>query len=125
MYPHMRKLFVYIGLAVSFGWCAYALSSATIQWTHSSSPQINGYKLYYGGSSKNYTNSLAVPYVDFTTVNGLIEGQTYFFSATSYTTNADGTVTESDFSQELQFTVSNGQLVRPSAVADFAVLKVE
>ena len=78
--------------------------SVTLAWDASPSPEVGGYRLYYGQTSSNYT---------FVTNVGLVCTQSvvlphagrWFFSATAVSTNGS----ESDFSNEVQWEA------RPSA----------
>ncbi|MGD0238631.1 MAG: fibronectin type III domain-containing protein, partial [Syntrophorhabdales bacterium] len=79
-----------------------ALSSqVTIAWDANSQPQVKGYKLYYGTSSGQYTTNADVENQTAATASGLQAGATYFFAATAY----DSSGNESNYSQELSFTI--------------------
>lgn len=56
-----------------------------------------GYKVYYGTTSTNYTQSIDVGPKTSCTIQGLEEGNTYYFVATAYYTNEP----ESGFSNEI------------------------
>src|SRR5262249_48873477 len=62
---------------------------------------VAGYKVYQGGTSGIYTNSINVGNVTQATVSGMIVGRTYYFAATAY--NSLGI--ESDYSSEIAYTV--------------------
>lgn len=121
----MKKLLVYLTTLFGAAVCAYAVTNATFQWTHSPSPEVQGYKIYYGTSSGKYTNSVTVPYGTEGDVINLQEGVTYYFAATAFRNTDDGRIVESPFSEETQYTPSNGQPSRPSAVLDFLISKME
>lgn len=71
-------------------------------WDPSSDPAVTGYNVYYGSSSRNYTNVLAVGNTTSAMVSNLVAGVTYYFAATTYT--VDGL--ESDYSTEASFGIA-------------------
>jgi hypothetical protein len=82
------------------GLCA----EVTIAWDASNAPELGGYKLYYGTSAKNYSFTIDTGSQTTWQLTGLNEGTTYYFAAKAYTTAGS----ESEFSSELNYTVSNG-----------------
>jgi Bacterial Ig domain len=87
---------VLILLAAAFGACA---QTVTFAWDPING--VAGYKLYQGGASRVYTNSVNAGSATQATVSGLIVGRTYYFAATAY--NSSGI--ESDYSSEIVYTV--------------------
>jgi len=80
-------------------------AQVTVAWDPAST-QVAGYKLYYGLSTGNYTNSIDAGTNTSCALKGL-SNSTYFIAATAYDSNNS----ESDFSQELviyPMTVSAG-----------------
>src|ERR1051325_10824346 len=75
--------------------------SVTLSWAPSSDPNVVGYKIYYGAVSGTYTNVIDTGSSTTVTINGLVNGVTYYFAATAY--NILGL--ESDFSNETSYTV--------------------
>ena len=77
--------------------------SVTLAWNPSVDTNIAGYKIYAGTASRDYsiTNVVAPATSTTTTITGLVEGQTYYFAATTY----DGAGDESVFSAEATYTV--------------------
>lgn len=73
--------------------------SVDLRWDRSPDSSVTGYRVYYGGASGIYTNSLAVGNVTSNKVQGLFVGVTYFFAVTAYGTNG----VESLFSNETIF----------------------
>ena len=71
-------------------------NSIPLTWNPSAGPGVAGYKIYYGGLSHVYTNSVNVGNVTTATISGLAPNTPYFFSATSY----DASGVESGFSNE-------------------------
>jgi hypothetical protein len=94
---------VLILLASAFGVSA---QSVTFAWDPISG--VAGYKLYQGGVSRVYTNSVNAGSATQATISGLLVGKTYYFAATAY--NSVGI--ESDYSSEIAYTVpANGSPV--------------
>jgi hypothetical protein len=80
---------------------ALATGSVTLAWNSSTDPTIAGYNIYYGGTSHTYTNKISVGNATSVTISGLVQGNTYYFAATTY--SASGL--ESPFSGELAYLV--------------------
>lgn len=99
------KTFIWItliGLILALPLVAYA-GEATISWqaptTDSDGSELTdlaGYKLYYGTTTGDYTQSVDVGSMTTYTVTGLTDGETYYFAATSYDTSGN----ESGYSNE-------------------------
>jgi hypothetical protein len=83
-------------LAAAFGAGA---QSVTLAWDPVSGAA--GYRLYQGGASRVYTNSVNAGTATQATISNLTVGKTYYFAATTYTS----TGIESDYSTELTYTV--------------------
>lgn len=81
---------------------APANAQITLLWNASATPGVAGYKVYQGGASRAYTNTVDVGNVRSNTVS-LARGATYFFGVTSYLPNG----LESDFSNEVSYTATN------------------
>lgn len=71
----------------------------TISWDASSSADVAGYRVYYGISHGQYLRQIDVGNQTTVDVPNLIEGTTYFFVVTAYTSAGD----ESDPSGELRY----------------------
>src|SRR6516164_5791524 len=78
-----------------------AQGSVDILWQPSPDPNVIGYNLYYGTSSRGYTNEISLGNTTSATISGLVGGVTYYFAATSY----DATGDESDFSNEISYNI--------------------
>ena len=71
-----------------------------VQWDPNPEPDIGGYKIYYGTSSRIYDVVLDVGNVTNSIVTNLLHGTKYYFAATAYNT----VPLESDFSDEVDVT---------------------
>jgi fibronectin type 3 domain-containing protein len=74
-------------------------ASVTLAWDASPSPNVVGYRLYYGTASRAYTHSLATGSATTVTVSNLVRGTTYYFAVTAI----DEFGLESDFSEEISY----------------------
>jgi hypothetical protein len=79
---------------------AYA-ADVTLAWDPNSEPDLAGYVLYWGTSSRSYTFSDDVGNTTTHTIPGLSVGQTYFITVTAYDTSAN----ESGYSNEVVHTI--------------------
>lgn len=77
-------------------------ADVTLAWDANTEPDLDGYKLYYGTSSHNYTTNVDVGNTTEYTLTGLTEGTTYYFAATAYDTSNN----ESGYSTEIVHTIS-------------------
>jgi len=77
-----------------------------LEWSANSEPDLAGYMVYYGTSTRDYAWSVDVG--DYTTCaisdSRLEDGQTYYFAATAY----DEYGNESGYSEEVTYTFSAG-----------------
>jgi hypothetical protein len=76
-------------------------TSVTLAWNPSTDSTIAGYNIYYGGVSHIYTNKISVGKATSVTISGLVQGITYYFAATTYSTSG----LESALSGELVYLV--------------------
>jgi len=86
-------------LAADFG-----NGSLNISWTHSVSTDTAGYRLYWGTSSGNTTNSVDVYDVDSYKLKGLTNGQTYYTRLKAYDTSGN---LSAGYSNESSATATN------------------
>jgi len=77
-----------------------AAPTVTLKWDPNPGSNIAGYRLYYGTSSRAYTQKLDIGNSTTTLVSNLAEGRTYFFAVTAYNAAA-----ESSPSNEVSYTV--------------------
>lgn len=118
LYP-FRRFLLYL-VFCSAGWGIFeaplkATTSVTVMWNASSDTNVQGYKVYYGTVSQQYTNVVTVGNVTNTSIGGIHPGTTYYFAATSY--NAAGW--QSPYSPEISYTVPllNAPLTSATKVA--------
>ena len=97
----------------SFGASPLPGPSVTLAWSANPSITIAGYRLYYGGESRTYTNMLDTGSSTSVTVPNLAVGATYFFAVTAY----DITGLESPFSDEISYTVPSLAILGAQAVS--------
>ena len=81
----------------------------------SPSPEVTGYRIYYGVASRSYTNTVTVGNQFTCTVSNLLPGVTYYFAATAY----DGSGLESDFSNEVSYLVPSTLIKGPPTLLLF------
>ena len=55
-----------------------------LAWNANTDPDVVGYKVYYGTSSKSYSGSVDAGNVTAYTLTGLTQGQTYYICVTAY-----------------------------------------
>lgn len=75
--------------------------SAVLAFDPSPSPDVKGYRIYYGAKSGTYTNSVSTGTNLTVTISNLVRGVKYFFAATAY----DAGGMESAFSNEATFPI--------------------
>ncbi len=87
-------------------------ADVTLAWNAKQSPDIAGYRIYYGTSSGIYTSRIDAGKVSNVRISDLNKGQTYYFAATTYDHNGN----ESNFFQEAVYNPSSttGQIKRLS-----------
>lgn len=95
-----RRLFI-AGVFLTTTWTLLATQSLTLTWNPSPDPRAVGYVLVYGNNSGVYNQSTNVGNVVEATVNGLVEGRTYYFAVYAYAANA----LQSDLSNEVCYQV--------------------
>ncbi len=83
-------LLIGLSLTVSFAY------TVTLSWDANTESDLAGYKVYYGTSSRNYTETIDVGNTTTYQITGLSEG-TYYFAVTAYDTSGN----ESDYSEEV------------------------
>ena len=86
---------------VTFNILNLAPVDVTLEWDPNTEPDLDGYNIYWGYASGDYTFSADAGNQTTYTVTGLIPGMTYYYAATAYDTEG----LESDFSDEVVYTV--------------------
>jgi len=82
-----------------------------INWSENSESDLAGYKVYYGTSSRTYTEELNAGKSTSYTTPDLVPGVKYFFAITAYDTNNN----ESNYSTEYSITIPIVDTTPPSA----------
>ena len=77
----------------------------TLGWDASTSTNVANYKIYFGTARGSYTQVVSAGPVTQTTITGLTPGTTYFLAATA----CDDNGLESDYSNEISFSVPAGR----------------
>ncbi len=77
---------------------------------------LGGYRIYYGVSSGNYTQSIDVGNVTTYQVTGLTDGVTYYFAVTAYDISGN----ESDYSNEVYKTITTPDTTPPQISGVYA-----
>lgn len=83
---------------------ALPFQAVGLVWDSSSNPDVTSYNVYYGTSSRGYTNVVSAGGLTNWTIGGLREGETYYFAATAV--NAVGL--ESEYSNEVSYSPPAG-----------------
>ena len=79
--------------------------SVEVEWNSNNEIDLAGYRVHYGNSSREYTNSIDTGNTTEYTVLGLQGGATYYFALTAY----DYSGNESGYSDEIMETIEVGQ----------------
>jgi len=84
-------------------------ATAMLHWQPNTDPDLAGYKIYYGSQSRSYGLSIPVDKnVTTYTLNGLVEGKTYYFALTA----VDLSGNESGYSVEVSKIIASNTSVR-------------
>ena len=88
--------------------CAPAMADAasvTLRWQANQEPDISGYNVYYGTSSRSYGAPIPVGNTTSHTIDNLAEGTTYYFALTATDTSGN----ESGFSSEVSANATSSE----------------
>jgi hypothetical protein len=100
---HARGLTRVVLAAIAFAAPLNAASTVTLGWNPNPEPDIAGYKVYLGISSRTYTSVVDAGNQTSQALSNLVPGATYYFAATAYNTSG----LESAFSSEVSYGVTN------------------
>lgn len=89
-------------------------SNVTFAWDPISDPQVAGYKVVYGFSSRNYQYNVDAGNSTSLVISGLQSGTTYYFAAVVYSTDGQ----QSDYSDEIIYTPATASDSQQSAHSD-------
>jgi hypothetical protein len=78
-------------------------AEVTLEWDPNNEPNLDGYRIYYGIESGNYSRVHDVGNNNISKISNLAHGVTYYFAATAYNVMDY----ESGFSMEIVYTVPN------------------
>jgi len=98
-------------------------AQANFSWLPNTETNLTGYEIHYGTISQNYTTVIDVGLPEpvdgrvHATVDDLAEGNTYYFAAMAYDSNGN----ESDYSQEISYTVTSSEPSLPPVANDLVV----
>ncbi|HUK55512.1 MAG TPA: Ig-like domain-containing protein [Nitrospiria bacterium] len=81
--------------------------TAQLSWDPNTDPDLGGYKIYYGTSSRNYSQSVDAGRAVNYEITGLLGGVIYYFAATAYNTAGQ----ESAYSNEVTYMSGNSSPV--------------
>lgn len=97
----MKKLSFFFAVMV-MQTTAISAAQITVIWDPNTEPELAGYKVYYGTTSRNYGQTVDVGNAVICALNGLTEGQTYYIAITAY----DASGFESEYSCEVMGTIA-------------------
>ncbi len=100
-----RRLLETLGCILVFSSLLMATQSLALTlkvgWQPSPDARVAGYKLFYGQSTRSYSNAVDAGGQVSCTLSDLYPGSTYFFAAAAY----DASGNQSDYSEEISYTV--------------------
>ncbi|MBN1349487.1 T9SS type A sorting domain-containing protein [candidate division KSB1 bacterium] len=95
---------------ISFEWLYAQSSSLILTWNPNSEPDLMGYKIHQGLSSRNYDTVIDVGMQNSYEVQGLKENTSYFFAVSAY----DSAFNQSAYSEEATAILESKDLVKPA-----------
>jgi len=97
----VRLIVILVFAAILLSGIPGRAAEITLAWDPNAEPDLSGYKVYSGTSSRNYSGTVDVGNWTRCVMGGLEPGRTYYFAAKAY--NAAGS--ESDYSTEVVYSV--------------------
>jgi hypothetical protein len=82
----LKELFLAVGLLVGAASVCSGGQNVTLAWDSNAEPGLTGYKIHFGVKSQVYTNCITVGTNATAVVTNLVEGVTYYFVATAFST---------------------------------------
>ena len=119
----MKKFWMIIS-SVMIMTCSIFSATVYFAWDHNLAPDVIGYNIHYGNSSRIYTNLASFGNVTNGFIGNLMTNAPYFFAATAVTSNG----LESRLSIEVSCNTSAASNVfnsLPNEVQDFKLLKIQ
>lgn len=86
----------------------HASQSVALTWNPSVATNVAGYKVFLGTASHNYSATNTAGLTTNTTISGLVEGQTYYFSAASYDSAGNQSTNSTEVSYAVPAVVTPG-----------------
>jgi len=105
--------FCWAALLLTGSLTALADQSVSLTWNPSPDTNAVGYRIYYGGASHAYTNSIMVGNVTNTIVNGLNAGTTYYFGATTLDVSGNESELSNETSYDIPALAATGSALAP------------
>jgi len=78
--------------------CAAQMSSIVLAWNSDADPTVAGFRVHYGASSGQYTQTDDVGNATTATISGLSAGETYYFVVTAYNAAGDESAPSNEIS---------------------------
>ena len=97
----------------------FSQPTLALSWKANSEPDLAGYKVHYGTSSRTYETSIDVGKKTTYTVTGLTAG-TYYFTVTAFDTAGN----ETEFSNEVTKTVTGGADTTPLVLSSIQATNI-
>jgi len=85
-----------------------------VSWDNNTETDLDGYRVYYGLSSRDYGHIFNAGKENTVEIQGLEEGRTYYFAVTAYDTSGN----ESDYSIEKSLSIPSGQQGHAGSIID-------